>query len=249
MRIAAQLYTVRDLLQRDFAGTLARVEEIGYDAVEFAGFGSLSAVQVARILRDVGLIPSSSHFPIERLESDMDGVVADALALGIRFVVCPYVPEERRRDERDWLACAALLNQAGLACQSAGLQLCYHHHSFEFERFGARTALQLLLDETDADAVRIELDTYWIRHGGDEPAAWIERLGKRCALLHLKDMARDAEQGFAPVGEGILEWSPIFAAARAARVEWGIVEQDVCAGDPLDSLARSLSNLRKWRVG
>lgn len=248
MPIAAQLYTVRDPLAADFAGTLRRIRAIGYEHVELAGLEGRPAAEVWRMLADAGLSPGSSHFPLERLESELSGVIADAHALGVHYIVCPYIPEERRRNEADWRAVAAILNRAGQACRDAGLQLCYHHHSFEFVRLGAQTALELLLAEADAALVKIELDTYWIRHGGDDPAAWIRQLGPRCPLLHLKDMADDLPRSFAPVGTGVLDWPAIFAAARHVCVEWFIVEQDICSGDPFAALEQSFQHIQTWQA-
>jgi sugar phosphate isomerase/epimerase len=89
------------------------------------------------------------------------------------------------------------------------------------------------------------LDTYWVKHGGEDPVAYIKKLSGRCPILHLKDMADDAERSFAEVGEGILDFPAIFAAGEKAGAVWAMVEQDICPGDPLDSIRTSLANLRK----
>lgn len=244
MRMAAQLYTVRQLLERDFVGTLQRVRGLGYEHVELAGHAGYAAPQLRQVLSDCGLAVCSDHCPVDRLERDLDQAIDDSHSLGAKYLVCPYLPEERRRDEAGWRACAALLNRSGRRCREREIQLCYHNHSFEFVRVGDRSALQLLFDETDPAHVQAELDTYWIRLGGDDPAEWLSRLSGRCPLVHLKDMASDAHQSFAPVGTGILDWSQILPAADRAGAVWGIVEQDTCSGDPLDSLATSFRNLR-----
>ena len=127
----------------------------------------------------------------------------------------------------------------------AGLTFSYHNHSFELERFGGRTGLQILAEESDPETFSFEVDTYWIQHGGGNPVTWIERLKDRMHVVHLKDLAmKGSEQRFAEVGEGNLEWSAILAACRAAGIEWYLVEQDRCDGDPFDSLKISLDNLR-----
>jgi sugar phosphate isomerase/epimerase len=244
MQLAAQLYTVRDLLARDFAGTLRKIRSIGYLHVEMAGHGAFSARELQNVLSDCGLTACSDHCPIERLHSDLSRAVDEALTLRVKYLVCPYIPAERRCDKEGWLACARILNDAGRRCREQGIQLCYHHHSFEFVDLKGRTALELLFDETDPAAVQAELDTYWIAHGGANPVDWLARLEGRCTLLHLKDMARDEARSFAPVRTGILDWPGILSAAERAGVEWGIVEQDTCEGDPLECLATSLQNLR-----
>lgn len=124
--------------------------------------------------------------------------------------------------------------------RDAGLQFVYHNHKLEFERYDGRTAMDLLLEETDPDAFHFELDTYWAQAGGADPAAWVRKLDGRMKVVHLKDMAivQDA-QHFAEIGEGNMNWDAILDACRAIGMEWYIVEQDVCRRDPFESLAIS----------
>lgn len=248
MKIGVQLYTVRDQLAADFAGTLRKVRDVGYTHVELAGMGEYGAAELRKILDDLGLTVSSTHYPIERLEGDVNAAINDAKVLGAEYLVCPYLPEDRRGSEDDWRRAAETLNLAGEACHAQGVPLCYHNHSFEFVRVGDRYALDLLFDETDPNCLQAELDTYWVRHGGEDPAAYIRRYAGRCPILHLKDMADDAERAFAEVGTGTLDFAGIFAAAEEAGCRWGIVEQDVCPGDPIESIRTSLDNLRRMGV-
>jgi len=130
-----------------------------------------------------------------------------------------------------------------------GLCLGYHNHSFELERFNGRTGLEILYEESDPRFLQSEIDTYWIQHGGGDPAAWIRKLAGRAPVVHLKDMAViENKPTFAEVGEGNLNWPAILAACREAGTEWYVVEQDTCQGDPFDSLATSYRNLRAMGV-
>jgi sugar phosphate isomerase/epimerase len=150
-------------------------------------------------------------------------------------LVCPSLPQERRQTREDWLAMAQLLDEIGGACRAQGMQLSYHNHSFEFVQFDETFALDLLLQNTSPENVLSELDTYWVQHGGADPVAYLQRYAGRISILHLKDMADDADRSFAEVGRGILDWSAVHDAALAAGVEWYCVEQDTCPGDSLDS--------------
>jgi len=245
-KIGVQLYTVQDLLAEDFVGTLRQVREIGYTHVELAGHGPYAAAELKTVLDDAGLTAACDHCPIDRLEGDaLKAAIDETLTLGIKYLVCPWLPEDRRRDEAGWKVSAAVLNEAGEACKGQGIQLCYHNHSFEFVRYGDRYALDLLYEETDAALVQAELDTYWVKHGGQDPIDYINKLAGRCPILHLKDMADDEKQSFAEVGTGILDFPAILRAAEAAGTVWAIVEQDLCSGNPLDSIKISLDNLRK----
>jgi len=249
LKIGLQLYTVRDLLARDFVGTLTEIADVGYTCVELADHGNLPAGRLKQVLDDVGLTPISDHCPIERLESDIRRAIDDALILGVKYLACPYLPAEYRKDEAGWRRCAELLDEAGRQCNSGGLQLCYHNHSFEFVRIDDRYALDLLYSQTDPDHLQAELDIYWVQHGGADPVAYLNKLAGRCPLVHLKDMADNADRSFAAVGEGILDFPAIIAAAEDAGSVWGIVEQDVCPADPMESIATSLMNLKKMGYG
>ncbi|MHC4443242.1 MAG: sugar phosphate isomerase/epimerase family protein [Planctomycetota bacterium] len=249
LKIGIQLYTVRDLLAGDFVGTLKRVRDIGYRYVELADHGGYPAEALKQILDDADLIPISDHCPIEQLQSDINQAIDETLALGVKYLACPYLPDDFRRDEAGWYRCAEILNRAGRACKDRGIQLCYHNHSFEFVRLGSRYAFDLLFDETDADYVQSELDVYWVEHGGEDAVGYINKLSGRCPLIHLKDMADDREGSFAAVGSGVLDFSAIISAAQVAGSVWGIVEQDICPVPALDCLADSLENLRELGYG
>jgi sugar phosphate isomerase/epimerase len=139
------------------------------------------------------------------------------------------------------------LNALGARLRGAGIRLTYHNHSFELMRHDGRTLLETLYAETDPELVRAEIDTYWIQHGGGDPVRWIERLGGRLPLLHVKDMGivEPMQQVDLPVGDGNLDWDRILAAARTAGVEWYVIEQDNPGGDPVECVARSIRFLRE----
>ena len=121
----------------------------------------------------------------------------------------------------------------------------YHNHSFELEKFGDRTGLAILCEDSDPQYFKAEIDTYWIQHGGGDPIAWITKMNGRVPLLHMKDMTMSGhERLFAEIGEGNLNWTGILKAAKQAGVTWYIVEQDTCQRDPFESLGISLRNLK-----
>jgi sugar phosphate isomerase/epimerase len=243
--IALQMYTVRDDASRDFAGTLRKVAEIGYAGVEFAGTGSLSAAELRRLLDDLGLRVAGSHTGLDELEQNLRVALDFSQAIGNTTVVCPWLPQERRGSADGYRALGDLLNRVGAACKERGLRLCYHNHDFEFERFDGQYGLDILYAATDPSLVQAELDTYWIKKAGADPAAYIRRYAGRAPLIHLKDMAADEKGSFAEVGEGIQDWPAIFAASEAGGAEWYIVEQDTCPRPPLESIAISLRNLKR----
>jgi len=244
--IGLQLYTVRDALASDFAGTMRRVAALGYAGVELAGTGGLSAEALRDLLTETGLTLVGSHVALVELERDLDGVIAYYRVAGAPRVGVPYLPDERQ-NPAGFRALAAALNAMGADLKAAGLELYYHHHAFEFADHDGARGMDILLNETDPALVSIECDVYWVRHAGLDPAAFIREHAGRFDLVHLKDMTAEGPQGhtFAEVGEGVIDFRPIMAASEAQGVAWYIVEQDRCARPCMESARISLDNLRR----
>ncbi|WP_067619756.1 sugar phosphate isomerase/epimerase family protein [Alicyclobacillus acidiphilus] len=242
--IGVQLYTLRDLLAKDFVGTLRKVSEIGYRAVELHHYGGLEPTELRKVLDDLNLRPVSSHVALNRFESELDQVIDEAKAIGLEYLVCPFLPQERRQSKADYEALAGILAKAAQACKAAGIKLGYHNHDFEFETFDGTTALDLLLTALESEGVQMELDVYWAHKAGYQPTEFLRRYAGRADLLHAKDMSKETG-AFETVGKGVLDWNSLFEAASAAGVKYYIVEQDVCPGDPLESIAASLAFLQE----
>lgn len=243
--IAAQMYTVRDAAAQDFRGALRRVAELGFSAVELAGTFGLTAAEVSQTLNELGLKCISAHVPLPNLRQNLAREIDYYLAVGAKFLICPWLPPDERGDEAGYRALAAELNRIGEVSQTRGLPLCYHHHDFELVQFNGKHALDILLTESDPANVQLEADTYWLKFGGVDPAAYIRRWSGRVPLIHLKDMTTTQPPTFAEVGTGLLDWPSIFAAATAVGTQCYIVEQDTCPGNPFESLKLSISNLGK----
>ena len=245
--IACQLYTVRGLTHADFPGTLKQLRAIGYNAVELAGYGSLrTAAEVRKALDDNGMMAMASHTNLATLETSLPRLIEDAYTLGSRSIVLSFLPEPRRKDAAGWRAAARTLEEIGAACHDCGVQLAYHHHHFEFQRFDGISGLELLWQNSDERFLKAELDTFWLKYGGEEPASYIRRLGQRATLLHLKDMQPGPERRFGEVGVGILDFQGILQSANEAGVQWCVVEQDVTYDrPPIESLRISLENVRR----
>jgi len=245
--VACQLYTVRALTHADFPGTIRALGEIGYRAVELAGYGSArTAAEARKVLDDHGMAVVGSHTNLENLERNLPRLIEDSRTLGNHTVVLSFLPEPRRKDAEGWRSAARLLDQIGATLRQQGLELAYHHHHFEFQRFDGKYGLDILWENSDPQNLKAELDTFWLRYGGEDPAGYITRLGPRTPLLHLKDMRMKPDRRFGEVGEGILDFPGILAAAERAGVRWGIVEQDSTYDTPpLESVRRSFEHLRR----
>ena len=240
-QIAVQLYTVRELAAADLPGTLRAVSAAGYRSVELAGLPDTAPGELTRLLDDAGLLVVAAHESIERLRADATEVAARLAEVGCPRVIVPWMPEEDRRRADDARQFAAELSAFAGTFAGHGLRLGYHNHAFEFEPLDGTTVWDVLLAEL-APEVEIELDIYWAAVGGRDPVAEIRATADRVRLLHMKDRAPGPDPHDAPVGEGILAFPAIVEAARAAGVEWYVVEQDVPRA-PLDDIARSLHYL------
>jgi sugar phosphate isomerase/epimerase len=243
--IAVQMYTLREESEVDFIGTLKKVAELGFNGVEFAGYGGLPVREVKKVLDELGLQAAASHVPLEDLESNLEQVIEDQKLLGSKYVVCPYLLPERRT-EQDYQALILLLEQAGQKCRQEGITLCYHNHDFELERLSdGRTALESIFEDTNAENVKAELDVYWLTKAGEKPVEWMKRYRNRTPLIHLKDMTTDEEQYFAELGTGGVDIESVLNLGVDAGVDWWIVEQDFSRRTPFESIEISINFLKE----
>lgn len=244
--IALQLFTVRDDCAADFKSTVEQVARIGYKGVELAGnTGGMNAKELKAFLDGLGLTVAGSHVSIDAIVNGLDSAIEFAVEVGNKWIVCPYLGDEWRADAAGWVKTAKTLEAAGAKCREAGIQMCYHNHSFEFVKYDGQYALDLFYASADPTLLQVELDCYWVKHGGEEPVDYIRKYKGRLPLLHLKDMAPGEDRVFAEVGEGILDFPAILAAAQESGVEWCVVEQDICQRPPLESARISFDNLKK----
>ncbi len=243
--IALQLYSVRGSMEKDFEGTLKKVKAMGYDGVEFAGLFGYSAQQVKTMCDKIGLTPLSAHVPFADMMED-PSVLEDYAAIGCKYVVIPYLTEEYRPGNEkfaDVIKGAAML---GEKANSLGMTLAYHNHDFEFTKLGDDYALDILYRDVPASLLQAELDTCWVRVGGEDPAGYIRKYAGRVDVLHLKDYTGSKTENmyaligikteekkdtagkfeFRPVGSGVQDFPGILAAAEEAGTKWVVVEQD-----------------------
>jgi len=219
-----------------------RVAEIGYPAVEFAGYGGLDAAAMKSLLAETGLQAASTHVALERLEADLDGEIAYCQAIGCEYLALPWLAENWRSPEK-LRELAPRLNEFGRRCRERGITFAYHNHDFEFVQSDNGYLLDMLLDTTDPALVALELDVYWAAYAGVDPTAYLRKRSGRVPLVHLKDMATD--RSFAEVGDGTLDVQSILAAAEEGGARWYVVENDRPSIPSLDSAQRSLDNLRQ----
>ncbi len=268
--IGLQLYTVRDQLVYNPMKTLETIRNLGYKQVELFDVHLLRRMKPA--LDNLGLATNSAHFMSAFLTGNwdlmavqgiykpnnytLDQVVADAAKYGVQYLVLPYFfPSERDSLEKCQLI-SEKMNQLGEKCQQAGLQLCYHNHASEFKPLydDDTVPFEVFMQEFDKDLVKLELDIFWLKVAGLDPAQKIEEYAGRVELLHLKDKASGIpkvflgeeqfpEEAFQPIGEGEIDFNSIFKAAKKAKVQHCFVEQDA-SPNPMQSISESIRYLQ-----
>ena len=258
--VGLQLYTLRDAMAKDPDGTLKRVADIGYKEVESFGYADgkffdKTPNDYAALLKDLGLSEPSGHYTTGRamkgkgtLTDDWKRAVDDAAAIGQKYMVCAFLFPAERTKLDDYKEVVELFNKSAETCRAAGIQFCYHNHDFEFKPIDGQVPYDLLLRDTDAKLVQLELDIYWATFAGQDPVALFKKHPGRFPLWHVKDMEKTPERAFAPVGTGSIDFQRIFDAQKIAGMTHYFVEQDVCKLPPLESIAISYKNLQKMRV-
>jgi len=255
--IGLQLYTLRDLLEKDVAGTIQQLAKIGYKDVEIYSLYRKPAAEFKKILTDNGVTASSGHYMLKDVQGEWDKRIDDAKTLGLQFMVNAILQEEERKSFDDYKRLVDVFNKAGEATQKAGIQFCYHNHNFEFTKYGDTTAYDFFLNNLDPKLVKYEMDCFWVTHAGEDPVAYFDKFPGRFPLLHIKDMKDkpapthelDAKMGlFAPVGHGSIDWKRIFAAAKKGGMQHYYVEEDYCEQPPLEAIKMSYEYLSKLSV-
>ncbi|MEO8622915.1 MAG: sugar phosphate isomerase/epimerase [bacterium] len=237
--IGLQLYTVRDLLEKDFEGTLGKVAQIGYTNMEFAGYYNHTPEQVRAILDRLRMVSKSAHIGAQLMRQDAAAQIRSAQVIGQEYITIPSYNWPRDGGIDAWKKGAAEFNQWGALCKNAGLRLAYHNHNAEFAKVeGGPTGIDVLLRETDPALVDFEMDLYWTAFADQDPLAWFAKYPGRFAMWHTKDLLiTGGNKGMAPVGKGTLDFKNFFAHARESGMKYFFVEHDTAASYPGGSLA------------
>jgi sugar phosphate isomerase/epimerase len=244
-KIAVQLYTLREDTKTatGFREALIRCKEIGYQAAQLSAVGcmggdapEMSATECRVLLDELGMKAVATHRGWDDLATKTDQEIAFHKTIGCDYVALGYLPHTYQDDGlagyRRWA-----VEAVGVAREFAehGIRFGYHNHSFEFQK---ENGVPLISAFQDADPIlQLEVDTYWVHQGGEDPAAFLRSAHGRVPVIHVKDGSPAGVMK--AVGEGVLDWDAILAAGESAGTEWYIVEQDECDRDPYDCLASS----------
>lgn len=242
-KVGIQLYTLRDLTKTDFLGTIRKVADMGYQAVEFAGYFGVPARELKAFIADCGLKAPSAHIGLDfsdlsKMEAGLAQQIEYAQELGLEYIVTPYSPFSPvpTQDELDRVI--SFLERAAHMVRDAGLRYGYHNHDFEFKLVNGKAIIDHMLERIPAGLMFAEFDLGWVHQGGSKPVDYINRYAGRVPLAHVKDFGdgrKDTE-----VGRGKVDFKSVFEVAEQAGIEYYIVEQEQFQGDPLESARISL---------
>ena len=247
-----QLYTLRDDLPKDPKLILRQVASFGYKQLEgYEGpqglWWGMGAQDFKKYLDAMGLNMISSHCDTEK---DFDKKCEEAAAVGLKYLLSPWVGPQKSVDEYKKLA--AHFNKLGETCKKHGIRFGYHNHDYSFKKIDGQIPQDLFMNETDPALVDFEMDMYWVVTAGEDPISWMKKHPNRFKLCHVKDRSKTAkpEEGVASVdlGTGKIDYKSILKQSTALGMKYFIVEQEKYEGTtPLKSAevdAKWLQNLK-----
>ncbi len=255
--LGLQLYSVREMLAKDYEGTLKQIASLGYREVEAAGFYGRSPEQVKAALGAAGLSMPSAHYSAKVLQASLDETIAYGKALGLRYIICSFPAlkdPSRLKDQsfraqveafnmEDYRFNAGQFNGWGRKVKAAGMQFGYHNHTMEFTPQGGSTGFDEMIRLTDPELVTFEMDCGWVTVGGGDPVAYLHKYPTRISMLHIKDFKPTAKPATvvdpppaAELGTGTVKFRPIFEAAKSGHIKHMFVEQEAFNMPPLQAL-------------
>ncbi|MGV3640266.1 MAG: sugar phosphate isomerase/epimerase family protein [Adhaeribacter sp.] len=263
--IGLQLYSVKDVIEKDLQGTLKQLADIGYTEIEsYPGqkghYFGMEAAEFAKMTKDLGLNLVSSHFgsgsPGDKagdwrqatMLQNFDQLAAKAAETGQQYITCSSLSEGLRKTKDDLKRTAELFNQTGEKAKKAGLQFAYHNHAFEFDQVGDVMMYDYLLANTDPELVKYELDLFWVTAAGKDPVAYLEKYPNRFPLCHVKDMDKQDKTRNTEVGTGSIDYQKVLKAAKDNGMKHYLVEQEYFKGPSIESMRINYNNLSKMTV-
>lgn len=255
-KVGLQLYTLREIIDKDPQGVISKVAAAGYKEVETygylkeSGFWGMKPKEFKQFLSSKGLTSPSGHYGFDEYiegKEDILNVYLEAVTeLGQDYLTVPYLNEPLRKNADDYKKVAEKLNKAGEAAKKANVTLAYHNHDFEFMPQGDTTGYEILAKETDPDLLKFEVDLYWAVRAKQDVASLFSAHKHRCVMWHVKDMDKAKPELNTEIGNGSIDYKSIFALSKEAGVKHYFVEQENFTNiDPFASIRKSADYVTK----
>jgi sugar phosphate isomerase/epimerase len=267
--IGLQLYSVREMMAKNYEGTLKQIGALGYQEVETAGYFDHSAEQVKSAMSAAGLKCVSAHYPYTSLSKDFDKIVAFNKEIGVQYIICafPGIKDPSRLKDtsyrtqitsftlEDYRWNADQFNKFGEKLKAAGMRFGYHNHTMEFAKQDGVVPFDEMVRLTDPELVTFEMDCGWVIVGGANPVDYLKRYPSRISMLHVKDFKHTEKPASAlepppaaELGRGTLDYRPVFEAAKKANIKHYFVEQEEFNLPPMESLKIDADYMKKLTV-
>ena len=247
-RIGVQLYTVRGAMEKDGVDpTLARIAQLGFREVEFAGYFGRSGAQIRDTLKANGLTSPSTHISLDQLKSPaFPQLVETAATIGHKWMILAWLAPPDRGSAEKYNAHADALIAAQAIASKSGITMAYHNHEFEFDPISATNGYEILLDRTKGSGIQFEMDLYWMSVAGKDPVSYWSRFPGQFPMVHVKDSAGPPKNEMRSVGQGSINWAQLFASRNLAGIKHFYVEHDNPV-DPWQSITSSIAYLKRLR--
>ncbi|MGA0559467.1 sugar phosphate isomerase/epimerase family protein [Larkinella sp. VNQ87] len=234
--VGLQLYSFREQFSKDVEGTLAKVKAMGFREVELAGTYGLAPAEFKKRLDKYGLKPIGTGASYEDLAANVPKVLEEAKALGVKYVMCAWIPHNGDRFTiEDAKRATDVFNTAGKLLRDHGISFCYHIHGYEFQPYQNGTFFDYLVEFLEPQYCNFEMDVFWVKHPGQDPVALLKKYPKRFPLMHLKDRKPgtpgndtghvDVESNVA-IGKGDLGIAEIMKQAKKSGVKHYFIEDE-----------------------
>ncbi len=256
-KMGLQVFTIRDAMDKDVVGTLKQVKALGYEDLELYGFDpervayyGYKATDFKSLLDDLGLTASSCHYNFaayfdksgDELKRYVDQCIKGARLLNMKYITWPWVDPKHRNPE-GYKKLAEKLNRLGEQVKAANLGFAYHNHGYEFEDLGGQTGYDLVIQRTDPDLVKLQLDFYWVKHSSlKSPQQWIRNQEGRVVMWHLKDMDK-VTRDYTELGNGSIDYVEILSTIDTSSLEYYYLEQ---GGNFADNSMQSIADSAKF---
>ena len=244
-KAALELYSIRELMQKDVLSALMHTAKAGYDGVEFAGFFDMQAQQLKDKVDELGLEVCGSHTGWNLLNENIEEVFAYNKILDNKNIILPYVPEELRSSAQAWRNLSAKFNEIGKKCNDAGFVFAYHNHAFEFEKFDTVSGYQIMTENINPDYVKLQPDLGWVAFAGEDVENFLETYKDMILCIHVKQFKQVGSHEATEVHKGIVNYPPIIKKCISLKIEWFIIEQEGFDIPVLQSIEENCSELKK----
>jgi sugar phosphate isomerase/epimerase len=248
--IGLQLYTLRDTIKTDARNHLEKIAALGYKNLESFDYKDgqifgMSYREFGKIAKDLGMQVTSGHYGLDIVSSqNWEKAVADAKAIGQKYMVMPWLKPELRNSIDSYKHIAGMCNLAGEVAKKYGIRMQYHNHDFEFNTVEEQIPYDVLLKELDPKFVGMELDIFWVYNAGKDPLTYFEKYPRRFEQWHVKDMNKSDKSRNADIGTGAIDWKQVFANAKKSGMKKFYIEQETYPGVPMDSVAAGIKYLK-----